>query len=153
MVSELELGWFNWYVWCNLQRADTVHQTLCAIQAKSEEWMPIQHLTVHQIVLIQSRGNNYNEKNDKKKIFISECVFIIVSHNHNTHKDTCVHVQRVLSSKSWSDRNIKLNYKLIGILLHINWLYLWRDESIKRRTSSEWNGKEYHEPRSYSNLL
>lgn len=35
--------------------------------------------------------------------------------------------------KSSNDYNIKLNYKLIGILLHINWFY-----SSKMR----WNGKK-----------
>lgn len=52
----------------------------------SENWrmIVVQHLTVHQIDLIQSGGNNYN-KEKEKKIFISE---FIVGHK-DTHVRAC----------------------------------------------------------------
>lgn len=41
----------------------------------------------------------------------------------------------------WNDNNIKLNYKLIRILLHINWFYSWPGEGREGDRAKEREGE------------
>lgn len=62
----------------------SVFHSFCAIQAKKWRMNAVQHLTVHQIDLIQSGGNNYN--NNKRE----ENTYLWVYSQSQMHTYTCM---------------------------------------------------------------